>query len=477
MSQNLFKLLRALMVSAVMVFAFAACSGDEPEKKVNGSENGGGDNGGGDNGGGEVVTTYSMVPVDLGLSVKWATSNLGTTVASESGEYYAWAAGKSDPVPGLCGKDWRMPTKAEFEELLNKCNVQETTQDGVKGYKITGGNGNSIFLPAAGYKKGTDLRDNQAYGYYWSSTACSGQEAAWYLDFMIERGHQGASKKLTNNGSYKIYSGSDLTYNFWQEMPNFGYMLYYPDGSFNLFWGNDPSDIVAEMGLELSGDKGHSDLGRFSADYKFTKQGTGGSNGHIVYIGIHGWIAEPYVEFYIVEDGLGSWEAPYQGQNRGTYEVDGDRYTFFTLFRGSASTIWGTKNITQYFGIRKSARQKGHVDISAHFRAWERMAQQVGKPAVVYVTAEAINSGSGNVDFTYLNIYPQASYISWLKENGLTGSDAAWDATPSKWGGEATNAYMYNKDKDEPFRFPAGFDPYLNLRDKVILQSIRPVTK
>ena len=54
---------------------------------------------------------------------------------------------------------------------------------------------------------------------------------------------------------------------------------------------------------------------------------------------------------------------------------------------------------------------------------------------------------------------------------------AAWDAAPSKWGGEATNAYMYNKDKDEPFRFPAGFDPYLNLREKTILQSIRPVTK
>ena len=92
-------------------------------------------------------------------------------------------------------------------------------------------------------------------------------------------------------------------------------------------------------------------------------------------------------------------------------------------------------------------------------------------------TAWSSNAGSGSVDFTYVNIYPQADYASWLTENGLSGSDAAWNATPAKWGGEVTNAYMYNRGKDKPFRFPAGWDPYLNLRDKDILQAIRPVTK
>ena len=44
-------------------------------------------------------------------------------------------------------------------------------------------------------------------------------------------------------------------------------------------------------------------------------------------------------------------------------------------------------------------------------------------------------------------------------------------------GGDVTNAYMFNKGKDEPFRFPAGWEPCLNLREKEIFQSIRPVTK
>ena len=100
-----------------------------------------------------AIPVFAMVPVDLGLSVKWAESNLGTTVATDCGDYYAGGGRASDPVPGLCGKAWRMPTRAEFEELIDpsKCSVKETTQDGVKGYKITSkSNGNSIFLPAAG---------------------------------------------------------------------------------------------------------------------------------------------------------------------------------------------------------------------------------------------------------------------------------------------------------------------------------------
>ena len=114
------------------------------------------------------------------------------------------------------------------------------------------------------------------------------------------------------------------------------------------------------------------------------------------------------------------------------------------------------------------------MDISAHFREWGKKGFSLGKLERVMVSAK-VNGSSGSIDFTYVNIYPQAYYASWLAENGLSGSDAAWDATPSKWGGEVTNAYMYNRSKDQPFRFPAGWDPYLNLREQDILQSIRPV--
>ncbi|MBR2380825.1 MAG: hypothetical protein IKA86_07550, partial [Paraprevotella sp.] len=67
------------------------------------------------------------------------------------------------------GVTWRMPTKAEMLELINSCTCQWTKRNGVNGYKVTGPNGNHIFLPAAGHRRGSSLISDGYYGYYWSS--------------------------------------------------------------------------------------------------------------------------------------------------------------------------------------------------------------------------------------------------------------------------------------------------------------------
>ena len=133
--------------------------------------------------------------VDLGLSVKWATCNVGANKPEDYGNYYAWGEtstkssytesnsktyGKQmsdikgnsqyDAARANWGGIWRLPTRAELEELKNKCTWTWTAQNGVKGYKVTGPNGNSIFLPAAGYRYGSSLDGGGDYGNYWSST-------------------------------------------------------------------------------------------------------------------------------------------------------------------------------------------------------------------------------------------------------------------------------------------------------------------
>ncbi len=134
--------------------------------------------------------------VDLGLSVKWATCNVGATAPEGYGNYYAWGetTTKSSYTSGNYtfsflnpktlllsvdaarvnwGGDWRMPTGDEMEELMdtNNCTWEWTTQNGVKGYKVTSKkNGNSIFLPAAGYRNISNLYDAGSGGYYWSSS-------------------------------------------------------------------------------------------------------------------------------------------------------------------------------------------------------------------------------------------------------------------------------------------------------------------
>ena len=147
--------------------------------------------------------------VDLGLSVKWATCNVGANKPEDYGDYFAWGEtstkssytsdnsktygkrmndirGNSqyDAARANWGGTWRLPTKAELEELKNKCTWRWTTQNGVKGYKITGPNGNSIFLPAAGYRFGSSLNGAGERGRYWSSTPDeSGSDSACGLYF------------------------------------------------------------------------------------------------------------------------------------------------------------------------------------------------------------------------------------------------------------------------------------------------------
>ena len=151
--------------------------------------------------------------VDLGLSVKWASMNIGATKPEDLGDYFAWGEitpktlyswatykwcrGSSstltkytnsgyiidnktileagDDVASLnWGGSWRIPTNIEMTELCEKCTWSWTTLNGMEGYKVTSKkNSNSIFLPAAGYHNSeNNLVSVGSGGYYWTS-ACS----------------------------------------------------------------------------------------------------------------------------------------------------------------------------------------------------------------------------------------------------------------------------------------------------------------
>lgn len=153
--------------------------------------------------------------IDLGLSVKWANMNVGATSPEGFGDYFAWGEtspksvydwstykycnGSSSTMTKYCenssngtvdnkttleladdaahvnmGGNWRMPTKAEQDELRKKCTWKWTRDyvgTGVSGYIVSSNkNSNSIFLPAAGYCGGSSLTRVGTYGYYLSSS-------------------------------------------------------------------------------------------------------------------------------------------------------------------------------------------------------------------------------------------------------------------------------------------------------------------
>lgn len=128
--------------------------------------------------------------IDLGLpsGTKWACCNVGAPFPEANGGYYAWGETKNkwkydkttykgtsyDAAHVTWGGDWRMPTFDEMVELVNNCTWKWTTYNDVNyyfvGYFITGSNGNSIVLPAAGYFTGPFLRYRGQWGCYWSAT-------------------------------------------------------------------------------------------------------------------------------------------------------------------------------------------------------------------------------------------------------------------------------------------------------------------
>lgn len=209
---------RSWMVMALMLILLSGCHKSEEPVNHGGSLNG-----------------HEYVDLGLPSGTLWATCNLGADKPEDCGDYYAWG----DTVPKemydwksyryanfvdgcymlnkYCtdsywgfngfvdsltvlesvddaalvqwGAGWRMPTKEDYSELFENTTYEWTTQNGVEGRLLTGPNGNSIFLPATGFRLEGDLLCT-GLGLYWSSTLQTGsQMSAWSFHFDYEDCH------------------------------------------------------------------------------------------------------------------------------------------------------------------------------------------------------------------------------------------------------------------------------------------------
>ena len=184
--------------------------------------------------------------VDLGLSVMWATCNVGASKPEDYGDYFAWGEteaksiydwstykyckGTYNTITKYCsnisygdngftdtkttldpeddvahvvwGGSWRMPTQADFDELLNNCDWAWINQNGVLGWKVTSrvDTSCSIFLPAASYHYDSAHGGMGFLGYYWSSSLSTGDPlGAWGIYF-----NSSDHAELGNSRSYGL---------------------------------------------------------------------------------------------------------------------------------------------------------------------------------------------------------------------------------------------------------------------------------
>ena len=193
----------------------------------------------------EPEDTHAYVDLGLPSGTLWATCNVGADSPEDYGDYFAWGEttpqsdntyswssykwcnGSSSTMTKYCtsssygtvdnkteleatddaatanwGSNWQMPSDDQMTELRTNCTWTWTTQNGVYGRKVTGTNGNSIFLPAAGYRYGSYLDLAGSDGYYWSSELDSNYSGnAWLLYFY-------SSRVSTVSGSYRYYGQS-----------------------------------------------------------------------------------------------------------------------------------------------------------------------------------------------------------------------------------------------------------------------------
>lgn len=219
-----------MMVCATAMFA--GCNKDENNEPTAAAN-------GGTSGGGQTAGEW----VDLGLpsGLLWATCNLGATSPEGYGDYYAWGEtttkdvydastykyfngdyyqptkycnnssygfdGFTDNLTTLeamddaaaqkLGAGARMPTRAEWRELIYNTTAEWTRVNGVNGRKFTADNGNSIFLPAAGYRYGSERYIAGIYGDYWSSSLhADNPYTAWNFSF------NSGDQSMDNSGRY-----------------------------------------------------------------------------------------------------------------------------------------------------------------------------------------------------------------------------------------------------------------------------------
>lgn len=201
-----FRLIGAGLLAVLLSFAFTACSGDDEEDNEN-----------------KEPSKYNAVDLGLPSGTLWADRNIGADFPEDSGDYFAWGEtatkdyfdwdtykygydrdeltkyncvsewgfnGFTDNKTRLetiddaatvnMGKKWRMPTEDEFYELIKKCRWSRTSQNGIYGCKVTGLNGNSIFLPLVRPMWQDQTIGANGYG-YWSSDTPSVESDSSFL--------------------------------------------------------------------------------------------------------------------------------------------------------------------------------------------------------------------------------------------------------------------------------------------------------
>lgn len=189
------------------------------------------------------------------------------------------------------------------------------------------------------------------------------------------------------NGKVTVYDDADCAFKAeWNESGDFIARVGY-------FWGKEEENTPSYKDLD----------GDIHAEYSYTK--TGSSYDYSL-IGVYGWSKDPLVEFYICDDSYNRMTDPWNTTKLGSAVIDGATYNIYKgTMMNMPSILKDTDNFTQVFSVRQGGtRQCGHISVSEHFRAWEKLGVKTG---ALYDCKIAIETGGdkGTIDYQYATMW------------------------------------------------------------------------
>ena len=216
---------------------------------------------------------------------------------------------------------------------------------------------------------------------------------------------------------------------------------FYDDGSFSCTFSNT-DDFLCREGLFYGQNSGKDPLsvGNLVADYSM-KTFTNDKSISYAYAGIYGWMQNPLIEWYIVDNWGPASRPNWLGTSRGKITVDGAEYEIFTASANRA-TIEGNKAFDQIYSLRSEARTCGTISITEHFKAWKEKGITLGSSLYeAKVLGEAgqypeQQGASGKIDFNYAKVYvsdgkPTQSSSSAAEESSSSQEQKPTSSAPA----------------------------------------------
>ncbi len=290
-----------------------------------------------------------------------------------------------------CGNEPNDPRPATGGTQPSSGGVPPGTGGTSTGGKATGGTATGGKATGGSNTGGTTTGGTSTGGRATGGTATGGKATGGTTS--INCSGKALSGGTTYNSNQYGAVGNGYFYQLWYNSGSGTLTTYGVDANFKTTW-NAPTSFLARVGINIS-NRTVNEMGAVTTDYAYTKTGSGGGYS---FIGVYGWSLSPMVEYYIVDDWFGS--RPNPGTVVGSFTVDDGTYDILTHRQINMPSVTGQNaDFDQFFSLRQSPRQCGHISISEHWKHWASMGLSLGQLLEAKLLVE-VGGGSGSVDYT-----------------------------------------------------------------------------